>query len=100
MERLLLDEPTVEEQLSSMRATLGEMANAVNTLAQQFVSQVRQVVQTLSGHLVSLENMPATALEDLDQASTRAATEMVAIMAHSVGEHVLLEYDVISAELV
>ncbi|VDP57846.1 unnamed protein product [Heligmosomoides polygyrus] len=74
LERLLLDEPTAEEQLSSMRATLAEMANAVKMLAQQNVSQVRQIVQTLRGHLVNLENMPATVLEDLDQGSTRAAT--------------------------
>ncbi|VDO78146.1 unnamed protein product [Heligmosomoides polygyrus] len=40
LERLLLDEPTAEEQLSSMRATLAEIANAVKTLAQQNVSQV------------------------------------------------------------
>ncbi|VDO65772.1 unnamed protein product [Heligmosomoides polygyrus] len=99
LERLLLHEPTAEEQLSSMRATLAEMANAVKTLAQQNVSQVRQIVQTLSGHLVSLENMPATVLEDLDQGSTRAATKMVTTMAHSVREQVLLECGAKSVEL-
>ncbi|VDO97483.1 unnamed protein product [Heligmosomoides polygyrus] len=99
LERLLLDEPTAEEQLSSMRATLTEMANAVKTLAQQNVAQVRQIVQTLSGHLVSLESMPAAVLEDLDQGSTRAATKMVTTMAHSVREQVLLECGAMSVEL-
>ncbi|VDP19042.1 unnamed protein product [Heligmosomoides polygyrus] len=40
LERLLLDEPTTEEQLSAMRATLAEMANAVKALAQQNASLV------------------------------------------------------------
>ncbi|VDP13304.1 unnamed protein product [Heligmosomoides polygyrus] len=99
LERLLLDEKTAEERVLPVRAKLAEMANAEKTLRQQSVSQARHVVQTLSGHLVSLENMPATVLEDLNQGSTRAAIKMVTTMAHSVREHVLLECGTMSAEL-
>ncbi|VDP21379.1 unnamed protein product [Heligmosomoides polygyrus] len=98
-ERLLLDEPIVGDQLSPMRATLVEMADAVKTLSQQNVSQLRQVLQTLSGHLVNMENMPATVFKDLDQGSTCAGARTVATMAHSVREHILLECGAISAEL-
>lgn len=52
---LLLDEPTAGEKLSSMRATLAEMAHAVKTLAQRDVSQVRQELQTIDGHLVNFK---------------------------------------------
>ncbi|VDP25215.1 unnamed protein product [Heligmosomoides polygyrus] len=84
LERLLLNEPSVEEQLLWMSATLAEMANAVKVLAEQNASQ----------------NMPATVLEDhLEQGSTRAATKMVTTMAHSEREHVLLECGAMSAEV-
>ncbi|VDP32868.1 unnamed protein product [Heligmosomoides polygyrus] len=82
-----------------MKATLVKIADAVKTLAQQNVSQLRQVLQTTGGHLVNLENIPATVLKDLDQGSTHVAAKTVITMTHSVREHIRLECGAMSAEL-